>query len=116
MQPFRKHPPKRKPIAPNRQVAWARRERAKLITLLGGKCEKCGESDPANLEFNHTSPRNWEPRKHSQWGRIFRYRRDYAAGILNLLCRSCNASVGYPDGQQELLDKKRLEKDGEAPF
>lgn len=101
MQPYRTTTPTRKDPPSNRRVAWARRRRQELIALLGGQCVDCGTT--SDLEFDHTHPRDWEPRKLNRWHRMSRYWRDYLAGILTIRCRSCNARKGYPAGQEELL-------------
>lgn len=101
-QPHRTHPVKPKPQPANRQVAWYRRERAKWIAHLGGKCAVCGTTE--DLEFDHDQPRDWIPNRKSRWQRMVIYIREIKEGrIKQLLCRSHNASKGYPDGQQELI-------------
>lgn len=89
-----------------RNVKWYRRERTKWIAHLGGKCAVCGTTE--ELEFDHDVPRDWDPAKTSRWQRLRNYIREIKAGkIKQVLCRSHNASKGYPDGQQELLDRTR---------
>lgn len=108
------HHPRAKPEPSNRHVAWYRRERAKWIAALGGKCAVCGTTD--ELEFDHDSPRDWVPNRKSRWQRLRLYIRDIKAGkITQLLCREHNAKKGYPDGQLELLENA-ADRKGEEPF
>jgi len=65
-----------------------------LIRLMGGKCEECGTD--TDLEFHHTQVRTWIARKKSRWQRLALYRREYAAGVLRLLCSDCNKVAGQP--------------------
>lgn len=103
------HHPKAKPEPSNRNVAWYRRERAAWVAKLGGKCAHCGSTE--ELEFDHETPRDWDPAKTSRWQRLRNYIKDIKAGkIKQLLCRSCNARKGYPDSQQELLDAAAARK------
>lgn len=74
----------------------ARNSRKTLIRLMGGRCAKCGSAK--RLEFHHLSPRTWIANKCNRWVRIARYRRDWLAGSLELLCRKCNACAGSPRG------------------
>jgi uncharacterized OB-fold protein len=71
---------------------WRRRRyhatRQELIKLMGGVCVECGTDE--NLEFNHKYGKLWEPRNVCYWQRLKRYRQEFEAGELNLLCKSCN--------------------------
>ena len=70
--------------------------RARLITAMGGRCKLCGSR--YKLEFHHSSARKWVASNHNRWVRLAKYRRDYIAGILVLLCKRCNLACGKPDG------------------
>jgi hypothetical protein len=70
------------------------RGRALLEKELGGCCKGCGRK--TRLEFHHLFPRAWSPSKTSRWVRLARYRREAAAGQVELRCRSCNARAGKP--------------------
>lgn len=72
-----------------------RRGRRRLIDELGGRCAWCGRR--SRLEFDHLEPRDWQPEKTARWVRLARYRREAAAGKVQLLCRSCNARKGRPE-------------------
>lgn len=103
--PYSNRHPKAKPTPPNHNVAWYRTERARWIAILGGRCAHCGTTD--ELEFDHDQPRDWDPAKTSRWQRLRNYIREIREGkIKQLLCRSCNASKGFPDGQRELLERR----------
>ena len=68
----------------------AERIRSQLLDMLGRSCEFCGET--GQLEINHLTPREWKPRKLSRYRRHKRYLQEAKAGILNVLCKHCNAS------------------------
>jgi len=77
------------------------KRRNELIEKLGGRCvgvlrngKTCGTQ--WRLEFDHLQPRTWEPRRLSRWARMARYWREADAGLIQLLCRSCNARKGHP--------------------
>jgi hypothetical protein len=62
--------------------------RLRLLAEMGGCCGTCGTIK--NLEFHHPFGRDWEPSRTARWVRLARYRREWNAGRLSLLCRSCN--------------------------
>lgn len=87
--------------APSRAVtsgnlARYKRGRLALIVALGGKCVDCGEADPDELQFDHTGPRTWVANKTSRWQRLAHYRREAAAGEIELRCGDCNNRKGKP--------------------
>jgi hypothetical protein len=75
-------------------VAKAKRQRAELIAILGGRCKDCGTTK--RLEFHHKYVRQWVAAKVSRWKRIALYWREYEAGEIELRCRHCNATLGKP--------------------
>ena len=78
-----------------RQKDWARRERARLIEMLGGRCVDCGATE--GLEFDHRAPRTWVARRTDQSGRISRIRRELSEGVpIDLRCAACNKRKGQP--------------------
>jgi ribosomal protein L40E len=96
MRPYRK-------LSKHPEAAKSRRRRReyrrKLIAILGGKCRKCGGDQ--NLEPHHTQPRTW--RSHERWAmsRLLVYLQEARMGILELLCRKCNAEEGAPDSGED---------------
>lgn len=83
-----------------KDVRWYRRERAKWIAFLGGKCSVCGTTE--ELEFDHDEPRDWVANKTSRWQRLRLYIRDIKAGkVKRLLCRVHNAQKGRPEAREE---------------
>lgn len=70
---------------------YARKSRLRLIVALGGKCVHCGTTE--RLEFDHINPdsRTWDLRRAGMFYSMTLYWRDYRAGLLQLLCRHCNA-------------------------
>jgi hypothetical protein len=64
--------------------------RAHLLIALGNRCALCGSK--RHLEFNHLFRRAWSPNRFNRYQRLLRYRRESDLGLINLLCRSCNAS------------------------
>jgi len=80
--------------AGNRFVRWAHSARARLRAELGGRCVFCGSTD--NLQFDHIHPatRFRVAREAGFVRSTTLYRRDYAAGLLQLLCDHCNRTKG----------------------
>jgi 5-methylcytosine-specific restriction endonuclease McrA len=95
------------------QSAWesarADKLRAKLFELLGGCCAECG--DTFQLEINHIYSRSWRPNKLSKYRRNLRYLREAREGLVNLLCKTHNASY-----RPLPLEAKVLEDDPSKPF
>lgn len=77
-----------------RTLEWAKKERARLITELGGKCVHCGSTE--KLQFHHTVARTWIASKLNRWSRLARYKEDIAAGHIELACKPCNQKLGEP--------------------
>jgi len=75
----------------------AAERRAELIAKLGGKCKCCGSTE--DLEIDHINGRTWNLREKSSDVRIAIYEREAKQGLLQILCKPCNASKGghgYP--------------------
>lgn len=75
-----------------RQRIWAQNERARLVQLLGAKCNACGETE--ELEFDCREPRGRGHHGMSSDQRISFYRAEMRKGNIQLLCRVCNAKKG----------------------
>ncbi len=75
-----------------RHASWAQRKRLELIERLGGKCVKCGATE--DLEIDHIDGRTWDSKAYSQKGRVIRYWREFAEGLLQVLCGPCNKQKG----------------------
>ena len=72
--------------------ALAERLRARLFELLGPFCAECGcDLRGKPWEVNHIRPRAWMPRKLCRYRRNLRYWREAQEGLVNLLCKECNA-------------------------
>ena len=69
---------------------WRRRERLLLISLFGGKCVHCGESDPIVLDFDHIEN---DGHKDSKKNIIFRVKSHPLR--FQLLCKNCNWKKEY---------------------
>lgn len=78
-----------------RRLRQYRRRRRALIVKMGSICRYCAAQK--HIEFHHTQPKDWIPSKTSRLQRIRNYERDYAKGVLQLACRSCNATFGVVD-------------------
>ena len=65
-----------------------RARRAALIAEMGGQCARCGAT--VDLEFGHTAPRDWQPRRVNRMTRLRLYHRDWLAGICRVECGGCN--------------------------
>ncbi|MGC2355273.1 MAG: hypothetical protein WA491_04370 [Candidatus Acidiferrum sp.] len=74
---------------PSRQAAWARRQKLKMLQILGGKCRYCGLS--SNLTFDCIRPMGHAHHKAGSVGRILFYREQMRAGNLQVLCAGCNS-------------------------
>jgi len=74
--------------------AWAVRARAALVAKLGGQCVNCGSV--LQLELDHIFKRDYVTRKLSSDQRIAHYRREAAAGLIEVRCKSCNCAKGRP--------------------
>lgn len=72
-----------------RLASWAKRERERLIQELGGACAYCGAR--RRLEIDHIKGTTWVLAKKSRWMRVVIYRREAMNGLLQVLCRHCNA-------------------------
>lgn len=77
-------------VARNHKSMYKRRRKA-LVAAMGGECCQCGKK--RKLEFHHPNGRDWDTRKLARWTRIKKYEEEWAAGKIELLCKSCNA--GY---------------------
>lgn len=78
-----------------------------LLELLGAKCRACGTKE--KLEFDCVKPMGDE-HHHLEWShRISWYRQQAAAGNLQVLCRSCNASKKNRDNMQLALKSPFVE-------
>lgn len=82
-------------------IANVRHRRAALIERLGGKCVLCGTTD--RLEFDHIHGATWKLDSFNSRDRMKMYEQDADAGLLRILCRSCNAK----DGRNKRFGKGR---------
>jgi len=83
-----------------RQVEWAHKTARSLRKALGFVCAKCPQK--RRLEFDCIIPQG---HKHHRIGFTWRmsfYRQQFAAGNLQLLCKSCHASKTYADTYEKL--------------
>lgn len=72
----------------NRYRRWAEQALAALRDALGGHCSNCGGSE--QLEFDCREPRGDRHHRFETNRRACFYRREHAAGNLQLLCRDCH--------------------------
>lgn len=69
---------------------WSEEQREAIITILGGRCRKCGFTDRRALQVDHVDGGGNKERKDTKratptLARIIRYRSKY-----QLLCANCN--------------------------
>jgi hypothetical protein len=103
--------------APCRQTLYARRVKAELIEMLGGKCELCPQDDPKVLEFDHILGRDYKLHQLSFSARMARYKREAADGLLRLLCGPCNlAERKTNDAGQHVATSSHIQKTADMPF
>jgi hypothetical protein len=78
--------------------SWAQRRVAELkdtlFNLLGRECVACHECRCARLEFDHIFGRTWQPREMGSVKRMEKYLAEAQKGLIQILCRHCNASDG----------------------
>lgn len=75
-----------------RQRDWARRERDRLIDLLGSRCALCGSKRRNLLTFDCIVPQGDSHHKIEWSWRISFYRQQLQHGNLQLACESCNSA------------------------
>lgn len=85
-----------------RQRQWAALETARLRKQLGGECVECGSTD--DLQFDHIDGSDWQANTVEWSARISRYRREIAAGLIQLLCGPCNRQKGNPRRRPTTVD------------
>jgi len=81
---------KNKNAADFRAKEWRQRERLLLISLFGGACVHCGETDPIVLDFDHI---NNDGHKESGKNIIFSVKQNPSK--FQLLCKNCNWKKEY---------------------
>jgi len=76
-----------------RQKAWARKWRDRILVILGGRCQQCRTRK--DLQFDVIIPCDSTHHRKMDWSwRMSFYRRQLAAGNLQLLCSKHNAQKG----------------------
>ena len=77
------------------RVALFKDRRDRLVEVMGSVCaiEEC-PTPWDQLEFDHPNGRGYDPAKLNRWTRMKRYREDWLAGNLRLLCKTHNTSDG----------------------
>jgi len=79
-----------------RQRLWAARVYAEIVSELGGRCVACGATD--ELSLDHIKP-DGVVKSRLEWSwRVSVYRREAAAGLLQVLCRKCNSRKNAREG------------------
>lgn len=73
-----------------------REGRIRLLVMLGGVCEVCGEDDSALLDIHHLNGKTWQSNQVGPYKRIKLYEQDIKNGECSLLCKWChNNSEGH---------------------
>lgn len=86
-----------------RQKDWARRERQRIIAILGSKCTDCHSEE--HLELDCIQPRGHVHHSAEASVRISFYRRQMREGNLALRCRSCHAKKTCRENGYSLPDE-----------
>lgn len=75
-------------------INWRQRAKAKLVSSMGGKCQKCGYSKCIHaLQFHHTNP---SEKKFKISGKSWSFKRlSSEARKCILLCSNCHAEEHY---------------------
>ena len=76
----------------HRHNNWARRERARLMLVLGNACAACGDLE--NLTFDCIESRGHEHHSGSPAERMAFYIRESRRGNIQVLCQACNSIKG----------------------
>jgi hypothetical protein len=77
--------------ARQREKDQVAKERAELISLLGGRCARKACGTDWNLCFDHVDGRDWKIRAVNQRTRVRRIRAEWERGVrIRLLCKRCN--------------------------
>jgi len=78
------------------QFRWAVEQRVKLLELFGGKCVRCGFSDPRALQIDHVHGGGAEHRRRVAWSVMYReMAAEVGSGKYQLLCANCNCIKRY---------------------
>lgn len=81
------------------QKEWAKRKRAELMAELGPVCVECGEDRVFKLCFDCIEPRGDYHHRGEASTRMSFYRREHAAGNIQVLCVKCNGRKGQKEKQ-----------------
>ncbi|MGD0460803.1 MAG: hypothetical protein ABSC21_24050 [Terriglobia bacterium] len=73
-----------------RQRDWARRWRARLVSILGSRCACCGSGTA--LELDCIRPPGRQHARLEASARVTFYRQQFRNGNLQLLCKTCNVT------------------------
>lgn len=73
-----------------RHKEWAKRARAELLRILGGKCVACGTD--VKLTFDCIKPNGDRHHRMDPSARLCFYRKQHKAGNLQILCDACNTA------------------------
>jgi hypothetical protein len=82
--------------------AMRQRDRAQFLDDLGGRCVRCGFSDPRALQVDHVAGRNGQPRGATNSRKFYEYVLAHREEF-QLLCANCN-----------IIKKMELSEFGEA--
>lgn len=85
-----------------RNKLWAKKKRAEIVRALGGKCKVCGATE--ELEIHHIFGRKYDLELIGSDSRVSRYIKELRAGLIDVLCRSCNAKIGMPEPEETLFE------------
>lgn len=78
----------------SKETAIYHRRKARLMAEMGGVCVKCGTD--RRLEFDHIIGIGWDASAIAARRRVARYRKDWKASLLQVLCGPCNKAKGRP--------------------
>lgn len=81
-----------------RQKEWAKAKRAELMATLGAVCVTCGTTE--KLTFDCIQPQGDEHHRKDTSARMSFYRKQHAAGNVQVLCHECNSRKGLDDRNQ----------------
>ena len=76
----------------HRVKIWAKKARAHLMHVLGGRCMACGKT--SNLTFDCIKPQGHKHHEFSSDQAMCFYRKQWRMGNLQILCAHCNSVKG----------------------
>lgn len=98
-----------------RNKEWAKRARAALLDLLGGKCAYCGATEQLTFDCIEHQGHDHHARSTDQRMNFYR-RQHYERGNIQILCLSCNGMKGDKPATQGRFNFSQHLQHEQNPF